>query len=368
MPKLPPKTGVRIDRINTLLIDGNALFKRGYHGSHDAYNEDGDHVGGIYQFITVLRMLLTRDVFHNVYVFWDGKFSGKLRWELYKDYKGDRGKDYINGTEPDNIDEKFQQFKVKQYLYHLSIRQIEDPVVEADDYIAYYCNNKQENEDITICTSDRDIVQLIAEDIKIWLCDLKEYVVLGNYSLYFKHHPDNVALIKTIVGDASDTIKGVKGVGEKTLLTLFPFLTERKSDLFEVLEEALKLQKVRTVDKKKPLGALTNILEGKTDGVQGDNLYEINQKLVDLTTPLMTNSSIEHYDDVINTPLSDDRNQKEVYKMLKRDGVDDMIRDYRMTDYFLPFKKLKDRERRMSKEQEQHDNRSRTNEHQRKIV
>lgn len=356
MPKLPPKNGVKIDRINTLLIDGNALYKRGYTGSRDAYNKNGKHVGGIYQFVTVLRMLLTRDVFHRVYVFWDGNFSGKLRWEIYKDYKSNRGKDYINGTEPEDPNEKFQQFRVKQYLYNLSIRQIEDPVVEADDYIAYYCNNKEDNEDITICTSDRDIVQLISEDIKIWLCDLKEYVVLGNYSLYFKHHPSNVALIKTIAGDNSDCIKGVKGVKEPTLLKHFPFLEKRESDLLEVLQEAKKLQDERLENKLKPLKALTNILEGVTDGIQGDRLYEINNELVDLTTPLMTDSSIEHFHDVINTPLGNDRNMKMVYKMLKQDGVDDMIRDYRMTDYFLPFKKLRDRERRMSKQQQQNDN------------
>jgi DNA polymerase-1 len=238
MPKLPPKNGVKIDRINTLLIDGNALYKRGYTGSHNAYNKKGKHVGGIYQFITVLRMLLSRDVFHNVYVFWDGRFSGKLRWEIYKDYKVSRGKDYVNGTEPQDPYEKLQQFRVKQYLYHLSIRQIEDAIVEADDYIAYYCKHKEPNEDITICTSDRDIVQLISDTTKIWLCDLKEYVVLGNYSLYFKHHHENVALIKTIAGDNSDDIKGVKGVKEPTLLKHFPFLAERKSDLLEVLSRS----------------------------------------------------------------------------------------------------------------------------------
>jgi len=350
MPKLPPRTGVRIDRINTLLVDGNALFKRGYHGSHDAYNENGDHVGGIYQFITVLRMLLKKDVFHNVYVFWDGRFSGKLRWEIYKDYKGDRGKDYINGTEPDDVNEKLQQFIVKQYLYHLSIRQIEDTVVEADDYIAYYTNSKKKNEDITICTSDRDLCQLVSDDVKIWLLDKRVYLTPKNYNDHFDHHISNMVLVKTIEGDVSDTIKGIKGVKEKKLLEHFPFIAERKTDLLEILREAMRIQTERKANKKKPLIALTNLLECNTVGLQGDRLYEINSVLVDLSTPMMTNASIEHYNDVISTPLSTDRNLKEVYSMLERDGVDDMILEYRMTDYFLPFKKLKDRERRMSKE------------------
>jgi 5'-3' exonuclease len=348
MPKLPPKNGVRIERINTLLIDGNALFKRGYHGSHDAYNKDGEHVGGIYQFITVLKMLLTKDVFHRVYVMWDGNFSGKLRYNIYKDYKSGRGKNYEEGTEPDDKDEKLQQFKVKQYLYHLSIRQMEDEVVEADDFIALYCKQKDDNEDITIVTSDRDICQLIDTNIKIWLLDKRLYLTVDNYQEHFKHHLRNLALLKIIAGDNSDSIKGIKGVKEGTLLKHFPFIADRETSLEEILTEAVGIQEERASNKQKPLSALTNLIMSNTDGIQGERIYEINRKLVDLTTPMVTDTGMQHLIDVIDTPLSTDREITEVYKMLERDGVQDMIQEYYMTDYFLPFKKLIDREKRMT--------------------
>lgn len=344
MPKLPPKKGKRIDRINTLLIDGNALFKRGYHGSHDAYNKEGQHIGGLYQFITILKKLLSEDVYHRVYVFWDGEFSGKLRYAIYPDYKSDRGKNYETGTKPDDMDEKLQQYMVKEYLYHLSIRQIEDDVVEADDYIAFYCINRADNEDITICTSDRDICQLVNDHIKIYLCDRKVYLTKENYSEYFNHHYTNIALIKTIAGDNSDSIKGIKGVKENTLLKHFPQITERSVKLDEILNEAKQIQENRVLDKKKPLKALDNLINSVTDGIQGEKIYEINDELVNLSKPKMTEKSIKHFYDVIDTPLSDDRSIMNVYKMVKRDSLDDVIKEYYMSDYFLPFKKLNDRE------------------------
>jgi len=280
---------------------------------------------------------------------WDGNFSGKLRYDIYKDYKSGRGKNYEQGTEPEDKLEKLQQFKVKQYLYHLSIRQIEDEVVEADDYIALYCKEKEDNEDITIVTSDRDICQLIDTDIKIWLLDKRMYLTVDNYHEHFNHHLRNLALLKVIAGDNSDSIVGIKGVKEKTLLKHFPFIAERQTSLDEILTESNNIQEERASKKQKPLSALTNLLEANTDGIQGKQIYEINRQLVDLTTPMLTDTGIQHLYDVIDTPLSTDREIKEVYNMLDRDGVQDMIQEFHMTDYFLPFKKLIDREKRMNK-------------------
>jgi 5'-3' exonuclease len=99
--KRPPKNGeIRQKLQNTLLVDGNALFKSGYFGAKGEYNYKGQHIGGIYQFITMLRKLLSENMYHRVYVFWDGNFSGKLRYEIYSPYKSSRGKDYVNGTQP----------------------------------------------------------------------------------------------------------------------------------------------------------------------------------------------------------------------------------------------------------------------------
>jgi 5'-3' exonuclease len=103
MNRRPPKHGERTQILNTLLVDGNSLFKRSILGAKDVYNQKQEHIGGVYQFITVIRKLLDDDLYHKVIVFWDGKLSGKLRYNIYKDYKSNRNKDYENGTHP--IDE-----------------------------------------------------------------------------------------------------------------------------------------------------------------------------------------------------------------------------------------------------------------------
>ena len=345
MKRRPPKNGKVIQTENVLLVDGNALYKRGFIGARDEYNRKGQHIGGIYQFITVLRKLLDENLFHKVFVFWDGEYSGKLRWEIYKDYKSGRGKDYVNGTKPEDLEEVAQRGIVFNYLEELYIRQLIDEKVEADDFIAYICKTKKENQKITIATSDRDLCQLINNDVRMYLLDLKTYITHENFSNYFKYHYENVALVKILTGDVSDSIKGVKRLGEGTLLKLFPDITEKKMELYEIIEGAKKLQETRLSEKKKPLAVLDNIINGITDGVQGDQLYEINKRLVDLKNPLLTESAVEEVNELIDSPLSDDRSIKNVYKMLKDDGIDIMLGESRYENYLLPFKKLIEREK-----------------------
>jgi len=331
----------------TLLIDGNALFKRGFIGAKDLFNKKNEHIGGLYQFITILRKLLKEDLYDKAFVFWDGEYSGKLRYDFYKDYKINRNKDYENGTSPVDLQEKKEKFLVSQYLEELYIRQHIDNSkvgVEADDLIAYYCKTKEENEKIVICTSDRDLCQLINNNITIYLCDLKQYINLNNYNTIFKHHQSNSKLIKIIAGDNSDSIKGIKGVKETSLLKYFPVLKERKVLLNEIIELAKKIQNDRLKIKKPKLIALENIINSNTNGIQGKNIYEINKKLIDLDNPLIDYRTIKIMD-TLKLPILDidKRGIKNVYKYMKRDGFSDLIYGF-STEYLLPFKELIERE------------------------
>lgn len=352
MNKRPPRNGEKLEKIqNTLLVDGNALFKTGFFGAKNQYNSTGQHVGGLYQFMTTLRMILNEDLYHRVYVFWDGNFSGKLRYEIYEPYKSSRGKDYKNGTQPIDKDELLQRKLCWDYLNELYVRQLKHEIIEGDDFIAYYCLNKKPNEKITICSNDRDYYQLLSENIRIYFLDLKKYVDISNFSSYFCYHYENAALIKTMIGDNSDTIKGIKGLGEKTLINLFPELNERKVSLTQILERAKELQEERKTKKQKPLAILDNILNRVTDGVQGKQIYEINEILVDLKNPLMTKDGISDLEDLINGDLDSgdtDENKREIKKVMeymKRDGLEALIGESRYPDYLTPFKKLIDREK-----------------------
>ena len=77
----------------TLVVDGNNLLEVAFHGD-DRKNPDGFHVGGIYQFLNQLRMMLGKWDFQFCYVMWDGERSGQLRYHYYRDYKANRDKNY----------------------------------------------------------------------------------------------------------------------------------------------------------------------------------------------------------------------------------------------------------------------------------
>ena len=77
----------------TLVVDGDSLIKTAYHGAKDLYYKD-THIGGIFQFLTMVRKMLNEYKFDRVYVFWDGPFSGRLRYDIYKEYKSNRGKNF----------------------------------------------------------------------------------------------------------------------------------------------------------------------------------------------------------------------------------------------------------------------------------
>lgn len=347
MNKRPPRYGeTQVKNKNTLLVDGNALFKVGYFGAKDEYNQKGQHIGGIYSFLTILRKILTEDLYHSVYVFWDGNLSGKLRYEIYSQYKSDRGKDFINGTHPIDEDELLQREVVWEYLNEMYIRQLKHEVVESDDFIAYYCLNRKENEKITIVSTDRDFLQLLSPMVNIYFVDLKNYVDMSNYSSYFCYHQGNSVLIKTMLGDKSDTIKGIKGLGEDTLLKHFPDIKERVVSIDEIIDKAKEQQQERVQLKLKPLKVLDNIVNKVTVGVQKERIYEINERLVNLSAPFITEDAINELEDLIDGTLENTgRDLKNVLKMMKRDGLDKALGEHRYSEFLIPFKKLIDREK-----------------------
>lgn len=353
MGKRPPRNGKLIKDENILLVDGNSLFKVSYHGAKNMYNSRNEHIGGIFQFLTHLRKLMNENMFHKVIVFWDGNKGGKLRYDVYSDYKISRNKDYINGsipTEPEEIAQEKQKRRVWQYLEELSIRQLSESEVESDDFIAYLCINKKENQKITICSGDADLSQLVNDDVTMYY--LKKFnginymITPDNFEKYFKFHRENVLLWKMLTGDSSDDIKGVKGLGEKTLLKHFPEIAEKPITLEYVIDKAKALQAERLDNKQSRIQVLDNIINGVTNGVQGDKLYEINEYIINLKKPLLTESAVEDVNQLMESEIDPKgRSIKNAYIKLKENGINEVLGEARFVDYLLPFKKLIERER-----------------------
>jgi 5'-3' exonuclease len=298
-------------KTKTLIVDGNVLMKRSYNGAKNVYHKD-KHIGGIFAFYSTLRKLIVEHKIDKVVITWDGERSGTLRLDYYPEYKGNRPKFFDQEYE-------IQKLRVKQYSEDLFIRQYEHEDVESDDLIAFYCQNKLRNEEVMVYTNDRDLCQLINEDVTIFLGDKKMEIGIGNYQWFFDHHYQNAGLIKILEGCSSDNIKGIDGVTENTLLTHFPQLKERKVTLEEIFEQGKLIQEERG---NKPFKVIDNIINGVSKGSHRGPFYEINKKIIDLNYPLLTEEAGESIKNLIQLPLDPEgREYKNVLKMMIEDGV-----------------------------------------------
>ena len=159
--------------VKTLLVDGNNLTKIGFHGVKDFFNK-GKHIGAVWHFVNTLRRLIDEENYDKVVVFWDGDDNSLTRKTLYPQYKEKRR------TTDDFKDQSFEEQKerIKEYLEECYIRQINVEKNEADDLIAYYCQIS-ENEQKTIFSGDKDLIQLISDKVSVYYPKTKQTFRMG---------------------------------------------------------------------------------------------------------------------------------------------------------------------------------------------
>ena len=201
-----------------ILVDGNNLLFRSYYAT--AYNGNfmnnskGFPTNAIFGFVNMMNKIIKEENPEYIIVAFD---KGKtFRHEEYEGYKDGR-------TETPK--ELKMQFPVaKQILTAMGIKYYEIDNFEADDIIGTFAKYCDEEEDFigTIISSDKDLLQLISKDVDIKLLKQKDYIRYNEES--FKEEwgidPINIIDLKALMGDPSDNIPGVKGVGEKTALKL----------------------------------------------------------------------------------------------------------------------------------------------------
>lgn len=327
--------------IKTLLVDGNNLFKIGFHGAKDVFN-NGDHVGGVFHFVNILRKFLEEHNHDKVVVFWDGESNSSIRKSIYPQYKENR-RESMNEYKYDSY--LYQRSRVKQYLEEIFVRQLEVEDNEADDLIAHYCKISKD-EKIIIFSADKDLTQLISENVTIYSPITKRYFKNGDMISINKvdipHY--NVLLTKVFTGDKSDNIDGIQGLGEKTLIKLFPQLQEKPCTIEEILDYA------RNITQDKPSKTLTNLLTGKTKTtILGEEFYTTNKKIVDLTNPLITANGKELVEQILTDTIDPtDRGYKNLMRMMMEDGLFKYLpkNDEAWVNFLKPFMKLTRKEKR----------------------
>jgi 5'-3' exonuclease len=274
---------------------------------------------------------------------WDGDNNSSARKLIYPQYKENR-RDRDNEYKLDSFTE--QKERIKQYLEDCYIRQINVDNNEADDLIAYYCQIS-ENEQKTIYSGDKDLTQLISDKVSVYYPRTKETYHLGSKikcDIYeFPHQ--NIRTYKILSGDKSDNIEGISGLGEKTLIKFFPELLEKSVSITDILEKTENLLKENKNNK-----TLQNLLSGKTkSGVYGDEYFVINEKIINLSNPLITDDAKELVELYYKESLDPDgRGHRGLIKMMMEDGFFKYLPkgDDAWVNFVRPFMKLTRKEKR----------------------
>ena len=201
-----------------MLVDGNSILNRAFYGIPLLNNKAGVHTNAVYGFFNILLRHIEEDRPDDLCVAFDVK-APTYRHELYADYKAGRR------AMPDELREQFPI--VKKLLDAMGISRFEQAGLEADDIIGILSRRADNNEErCVIVTGDRDTLQLISDRVVVRLATTSpkgpsdtlydKAMLQEKYGL----SPAQMIDLKALMGDSSDCIPGVAGVGEKTALNL----------------------------------------------------------------------------------------------------------------------------------------------------
>ncbi|MBQ7603098.1 MAG: DNA polymerase I [Clostridia bacterium] len=197
-----------------VIIDGNSLVNRAFYALPLLATTSGKIYNAVYGFCNILIKLITEENPEYMVVAFDAARK-TFRNEMYAEYKGTR-----KGM-PEEL--AAQMPALKELLKKMNIKIIEQVGIEADDIIGTLSRKFDDVKSI-IVTGDRDSLQLIDEKTEVWLTKhgLSQILALNERQLQeeFGLNPGQIVDLKSLMGDASDNIPGVKGIGEKTAMSL----------------------------------------------------------------------------------------------------------------------------------------------------
>jgi len=219
------------------LIDGYGFVFRAYHSIPPLTRNDGTPVGAVFGFTTMLlKLLASLDVSHIAVIFDSG--SKTFRNDIYPEYKANR---------PPCPEDLIPQFSiVRESAEALNIAILEKIGFEADDIIATIAKKSaREGFEVVIVSSDKDLMQLIDENITMFDAMKNKMVSFNEVKEKFSVEPSKVLEVLSLIGDASDNVPGVRGIGPKTASELINQF-ENLENLYENLDK-IKQEKRRAM-------------------------------------------------------------------------------------------------------------------------
>ena len=263
-----------------LIIDGLNTFIRSW-TTNPTMNEDGDHTGGVIGSLKSIGYQIREFNPTRCIVTFDGKDGSQSRKKIHEGYKAGREKNRfrVNRQYQGMMDEEEERLSMKQQfvwlndiLDYLPISTMIYDGIEADDTIAYLTKHNESDlgNEVVIVSTDKDFLQLVSDKVKVFSPTKKKLydrqMVFDEYGIW----PENLLLYRTLDGDKSDNIPGIKGCGIKTLLKRFPELSEDKlithEEFFQLCEE--KKGKIKLYD---------DILKAKDQLLMNKRLMELDE-------------------------------------------------------------------------------------------
>ncbi len=270
-----------------IVVDGNSVFHRAYHAIPYLSTKNGETVNAVYGFSSIILRTIADLKPEKIVVAFD-RAAPTFRHIEYQEYKAKRT------APPEDL---YPQLPlVKEFLDASDIRYFEMDGYEADDLIATIATKveKESDEDIYIVSGDRDGLQLVNSRIRVWAAGSKmtEGIIFDDEKVKERYGvtPERIITYKSLVGDSSDNIPGVNGIGPKgaaDLINRFGDLEgiyknldqitgTLKQKLVEGKEQAYKARSLVILDKEAPVDFDCKDIPSKIDW---DGMHEFFKRL-----------------------------------------------------------------------------------------
>jgi len=298
-----------------LIFDALNAYLRAYIVD-PSISTNGDPIGGIKGFIKILQRHVRETKPDQIIVVWDGPNGSRKRKSIDKNYKEGRkpirlNRAFHNLTDDEELQNKmWQQSRVIEYFNNMPIIQFMLPEIEADDVIAYITQlPRYKGWQKIIISNDRDFMQVCDEETILWRPTKNEILNRERIIEQTGVHPTNMALARSIVGDTSDNLPGIKGAGFATVGKRLNFLSDSKSYTIDEVIEFCE-------NTKSKLKFFSNIAESRS-------LIEHNYKMMQLYAPQMSVQSKTHVRESIDN-FECEFNKTEIIGMMRDDGFGEL--------------------------------------------
>ena len=226
-----------------MVVDMNNQYLRAYI-MNPSLSPNGQPIGGVVGTLKIMQKLCREINPDQIVVCWDGEGGSSKRKAMNKNYKDGRSpvrlnRDVRNLTENEELANKiWQQTRLAEYLNQLPVIQFLYPNIEADDLVSYVCQHTHYADwQKVIVSSDKDFIQLIDNKTVLYRPIQEEVLNIKKVVEQYSIHPNNFVLARSICGDSSDNIQGIKGIGLATVAKRFPVLSESGSYNIDKLKE-----------------------------------------------------------------------------------------------------------------------------------